>query len=233
MDFREKGGPSLMVTKTAVLTRQLPNTVSWVRILGALALPFLMWESWECTISLPWFGTFIGVPLAWIIVYLVLVSTDGIDGALARGLGVSSGFGAKLDALGDAFLLVVGGTCVFARFAWDDLSAFRFWFYIGIMVQILSDKFIVYAISKRRFGTGNMLHSIPHKVFAVGAYLMIAYWAFTRTIEPWSILTLWAIMTYAVIDELIYIARAAQYNVDFKGHGFEWYAPRKPVTGVR
>jgi len=221
-----------MGTSTTALTRQLPNTVTLVRILGAFALPFLMWESWGWTVTLPVFGTFAGVPMVWIVVYLLLVATDGVDGALARGLKVSSGFGAKLDALGDALLLVAGGTCVFAHFAWDDLSAFRFWFYVGIMVQILTDKFIVYAVSKRRFGAGNMLHSIPHKTFAVGAYLMIAYWAFTRTIEPWSILTLWAIMTYAVVDELIYIARAAEYDVDFKGHGFEWYAPRTPVSRV-
>jgi len=214
---------------TNSFTRKVPNTVSGVRIIGALALPFLMWESWECTI-----GTFVNVPIAWIVIYLVLVSTDGIDGALARGLGVSSDLGAKLDALGDALLLVIGASCVFVRFAWDDLTSFQFWFYVGIMTQILSDKFIVYAVSKSRFGTGNMLHSIPHKTFAVGAYLMIAYWAFTRTIEPWSILTLWAIMTYAVIDELIYIARTATYDVDFKGHGFEWYAPRKPtISGLR
>jgi len=220
-----------MNAKTSGVVRQLPNIVSWVRILGSLALPLLMWSSWEFTIRFP-FGTFTGVPLVWIIVYLALVATDGMDGALARGLHVSSGLGAKFDALGDALLLVIGATCVFARFAWDDLSAFRFWFYVAIMLQILSDKFIVYAVSKRRFGVGNMLHSIPHKTFAVGAYLMIAYWAFTRTIQPWSILTLWAIMTYAVIDELIYIARTADYDVDFKGHGFEWYAPRKPVSRV-
>ena len=222
-----------METNTIGIVRLVPDAVSWVRVIGSVALPFLMWSSWELTIRLP-FGTFTGVPLVWIVVYLALVVTDGMDGALARGLHVSSGLGAKLDALGDALLLVAGATCVFARFAWDDLSTFRFWFYVGIMVQILSDKFIVYIVSKRRFGVGNMLHSIPHKTFAIGAYLMIAYWAFTRTIEPWSILTLWAIMTYAFIDELIYIARAAQYNVDFKGHGFEWYAPRTPtVTGVR
>jgi len=222
-----------MDTRPAVgFTRYVPNIVSWVRILGAFALPFLMWDSWEHTIRLGWFGTFVGVPVWWIIVYLILVSTDGMDGALARGLGVTSGLGAKLDAIGDALLLVAGATCVFVRFAWDDLSVFQFWFYVGIMVQILSDKFLVYVVSKKRFGTGNMLHSIPHKTFAVGAYLMIAYWAFTRTIEPWSILTLWAIMTYAVIDELVYIARAATYDVDFKGHGFEWYAPRN-VTGIR
>ena len=214
-------------TTTISFTRYVPDTVSWIRVIGALALPFLMWTSWEQTIRLPLFGEFAKVPLTWIIVYLLLVATDGMDGALARGLGATSEIGAKLDALGDALLLVVGASCVFARFAWADLTTFQFWFYVGIMAQILSDKFLVYAVSKKRFGVGNMLHSIPHKTFAVGAYLLIAYWAFTRTIEPWSILTLWAIMTYAVIDELVYIARAARYDVDFKGHGFEWYAPRK------
>jgi len=207
--------------------RHLPNTVSWVRIIGTLILPFLMWTSWEQSVTVPILGHFTGVPLVWIIVYLILVLTDGVDGALARTLKATSELGAKLDALGDALLLVTGASCVFIMFARDNLSTFQFWFYIGIMLQILSDKFIVYAITKKRFGEGNMLHSIPHKVFAVGAFLVIAYWAFTRTIQPWSILTLWAVMTYAVIDEIVYLFRTATYNVDFKGHGLEKYPLRK------
>jgi len=218
-----------MEQKAVGFTRQLPNVVSLIRIFGTLILPLLMWTSWEQTITVPMIGTFVRVPLVWIIVYLILVMTDGVDGILARGLNATSGLGATLDAIGDALLLVVGGSCVFANFVRDNISAFQFWFYMFIMVQILSDKFIVYAVTKRRFGAGNMLHSIPHKVFAVGAFLMVAYWAFTREIQPWTILTLWAIMTYAVIDELVYLARAATYNVDFKGHGFEKYALRKDL----
>jgi len=85
----------------------------------------------------------------------------------------------------------------------------------------------VYVISKKRFGKGNMLHSIPHKSFAVAAYILIAFWAFVRGLPMWSILLLWAIMTYALIDEIVYLVRSAEYDPDFRGHGFEKYPLRK------
>ena len=207
--------------------RYIPNIVSFIRIFGTLVLPFLMWESWEQTINLPLLGEFTSVPLAWIIAFLVLALTDRVDGMLARGLGVESELGAVLDAIGDALLLVVGATCVFVTFTRESLTDFQFWFYVFIMLQILSDKFIVYVITKKYFGKGNMLHSIPHKTFAVGAYLALPYWAFVRTLPSWSILLLWAIITYAVIDEIIYLVRSAEYNPDFKGHGFEKYQLRE------
>ena len=212
---------------TRNFTRRLPNTVSIVRIFGSLALPFLMWPSWEQVISLPQLGTFTGVPLIWLVVYLVLVLTDKADGTLARKLHAESEFGATLDAIGDAILLVVGASCVFGMFARASLTDFEFWFYIFIMLQIVSDKFIVFFVTKKRFGVGNMLHSIPHKAFAVGAYILIGLWAFMRAIPAWSILALWAIMTYAVIDEIIYLRRSATYNMDFRGHGFEKYPLRE------
>jgi len=207
--------------------RYLPNTVSFIRIIGTLALPFLMWESWEQTIELPLLGELRSAPVIWVVVFLFLALTDRVDGMLARALQVESELGAILDAVGDALLLVVGATCVFARFTRQNLTDFQFGFYIFIMLQILSDKFIVFAISKHIFGKGNMLHSIPHKAFAVGAYIALAYWALTRAIPMWSILLLWAIMTYALTDEIIYLMRTADYDPDFKGHGFEKYRLRE------
>ena len=221
------GVPLLEKPQAVGLKTYVPNIISFTRIFGTLLLPFLMWRSWELTISLPTIGEFHSVPLVWVIVFLVLALTDRADGVLARAFKVESELGAILDAIGDALLLVVGATCVFANFAREGLTDFQFWFYVFIMLQILSDKFIVFAITKKYFGKGNMLHSIPHKAFAVGAYLALALWAFLRTIPSWSILLLWAIMTYAVIDEIIYLVRSAEYNPDFKGHGFEKYRQKE------
>jgi len=219
-----------METATATgFKKHLPNIASFIRIFGTLALPFLMWESWEQTIDLPVLGEFTGVPLIWLVVYLLLVSTDKVDGTLARRLHAESELGATLDAIGDALLLVTGATCVFAKFAYAEIAGWRFYFYLFIMLQCLSDKGIELLLSKKYFGKEkmNMMHSIPHKTFAVGAFFLIAYWAFMRTIPMWSILLMWGIMTYAMIDEWIFLARAAEYNVDFKGHGFEKYELRK------
>jgi len=218
---------AMTISSSTGVVKKLPNAVSFVRIFGALLLPFLMWESWEQTLSVPGLGELTQVPLVWLVVYLVLVLTDKVDGTLARRLHAESGLGATLDVLGDAVLLVVGVSCVFTTFVRDSLSDFEFWFYFFIVAQIVSDKVLVFVITKRRFGIGNALQSIPHKAWAAAAYVAVGLWALTRTMQMWSILALWAVMIYAVIDEIVYLYRAADYNVDFRGHGFEKYALRE------
>jgi len=209
------------------IKKYVPNTVSLVRIIGTLLLPFLMWKSWEMTITVPVLGEFHSVPLIWIIVFLLLAVTDKVDGSLARYLKAESSLGATLDTIGDTLLLAIGATCVFSVFAREGLSTLEFWFFIFIMLQIISDKVIVFFVTKKIFGEGNMIHSIPHKTFAVGAYIALALWAFMRTIPMWSILLLWAIMTYAFIDEIIYLRHTKDYNPDFRGHGFQKYTKKE------
>jgi hypothetical protein len=59
----------------------------------------------------------------------------------------------------------------------------------------------------------------------------IFFWAFLRTIPAWSIYFMLAVNIYATIDESIYCVNAAEYNVDFKGHGFEKYKRRGSSAG--
>jgi CDP-diacylglycerol--glycerol-3-phosphate 3-phosphatidyltransferase len=214
--------------KAVGFKRHLPNIASFIRIFGTFSLPFLMWDSWEVTI-----GNFEKVPIVWIIVYLFLVFTDKVDGTLARKLHAESELGAKLDALGDTLILVMGATCTFAKFVYEKLSQEEilgislFWVYIGLMVITVINKVLVLLLTQKYHGEGNMLHSLPQKTFAVGTYFGVAYWAFMRTIPMWSLLFLFALNIYATIDEIIYIVRSDNYNMDFKGHGFEKYPLRK------
>ena len=214
--------------QTVGIKRYIPNIVSLIRIFGALALPFLMWPSWGVTIILPLFGVFESVPVIWIIVFLILVLSDKLDGTLARKLRVESELGALFDVIGDALLLVIGVFCIILGFARESFTDFQFWLYIIIVLQILMDKIIVFPVTQKYFGKANALHSIPHKAFAALAYILIAWWAFTHALPLWSIVLLWAMMVYAVADEIVYLVRTAEYNVDFKGHGFEKYPLRKP-----
>jgi len=215
------------------LIRYLPNAVSIFRIIGALALPFLMWESWGMNIVLPVLGEFASVPVIWIIFFIVLVFSDKADGTLARKLKVESELGALFDAIGDTLLLVIGVFCVILGFAKASFTEFQFWFNIFLVIIILSQKLIVFPVTKKYFGEPNALHSYPHKAFAAVAYVLVVWWAFTNALPLWSILFLFAMMTYAVVDEIIYLARSETYSVDFKGHGFEKYQLRKPKDKQR
>ena len=212
------------------IKKQLPNVASGTRIVGSLLLPFLMWESWGVTITVPILGTFPGVPLVWVIAFLLLVLTDKLDGTLARKLKAESELGATLDAIGDILILVIGIFCVLLHLARGALTTAEFWLDIAIVALILGTKVVVFFVSAKYHGTANALHSIPHKAWAVLAYVMVSIWAFTRDVQLWLLVILLLGMIYAVVDEIIYIMRTATYDVDFKGHGFEKYALKKDLA---
>jgi CDP-diacylglycerol--glycerol-3-phosphate 3-phosphatidyltransferase len=206
------------------IKKQMPNILSCIRIAGAFSLPFLTRKSWEAEIALPLIGkTFSNVPLVWIIVYLILLCSDKLDGTLARKLNAESELGAALDTIGDVLVLAIGATCCFVFFVRDNLGTRQFWIYVGMMVTAVLSKVLVFMVCKFYFGKGNMIHSYYSKAFAAATYVAIVFWAVLRTIPAWSICSLIAIIIYATIDECVYLSRTAEYNVDFKGHGFEKY----------
>jgi phosphatidylglycerophosphate synthase len=218
-----------MEEKATGIKKYLPNIASFVRIIGVFSLIPLT----QLTMDL---GSFKAVPLIWIIVDLFLVFTDKVDGTLARKFHAESELGATLDALGDALLIVVGGLCVFIVFVKDALMSVdflgikgfnKFWVCVAIMGFCISTKLLVFSFAAKFHKKGNMLHSYPQKLFALACYLAVPAWAFLRDLPEWSILLLMAINIYATLDECIYCARSAEYDVDFKGHGFEKYPLRE------
>ncbi|MCL2294504.1 MAG: CDP-alcohol phosphatidyltransferase family protein [Spirochaetes bacterium] len=198
----------------------LPNIATIIRILGSFSLLFL-------TNFVKDIGSFKAVPWVWLIGYLFLVLTDSIDGMLARKLNAKSNLGALLDSLADVVLLVIGAATVFAVFAHDSLTNFQLWFYVCLIIFCANNRLIVNLVSKKYFGTANMLHSYPQKAFAAGCFIAVAYWAFMRDVPLWSVVLLVSISIYCTIDEIVYCVRAAKYDIDFKGHGFQKYELRK------
>ncbi|MDR0783814.1 MAG: CDP-alcohol phosphatidyltransferase family protein [Propionibacteriaceae bacterium] len=221
-----------MENQAVGFVRYLPNIASLIRIFGSIALPFLMWEAWTLTIRLPLLGEYTAVPLIWILVFLFLVATDKVDGTLARRLNAKSEFGALLDVIGDALLLVIGVMCCILYFGRDAETTFSMWLNVGLVVIILATKFTALPFAQKFQNTGNLLHSFPHKAFAALAYILVPCMAFTRTTPVWSIFALALLMAYATIDEIVYIVRSADYDVDFKGHGFQKYPLRKSPTDL-
>ena len=172
-------------------------------------------------------GPFKAVPWIWLIVYIFLSITDTLDGTLARKLNAISNIGAFLDAFTDTVLLVIGAATVFVVFAQDSLTDFQSRLYIGLLIFCAVNKLSMNVYAKIFFGKANMLHSYPQKAFAVGCYVGVGFWAFLRDVPWWSIVFLMSLSIYGALDEIIYCARAAKYEVDFKGHGFQKYELRK------
>jgi phosphatidylglycerophosphate synthase len=218
--------------KVLWLKKHLPNIISGMRIIGAFTLPFLMWKSWEITVTLPFINkSFPNVPIVWIIAFFILLSSDKLDGYLARKLDAESDLGAALDTIGDLLSIVMGATLCFVRFVGDSLEPWQFWLYVGMMFACVLNKVLVLNLAKNYHGIINTLHTYYQKAFAAGCYVAVFFWAFLRTIPEWSIYSLMAINIFATIDESIYCVRSAEYNVDFKGHGFEKYKKRESTTG--
>ena len=208
--------------KATGLKKHLPNIATSVRLVGSFSLLFLM--DFERDI-----GPFQAVPWIWLIVFLFLSFTDSIDGMLARKLNAKSDLGALLDGLSDIVLLVIGAATVFIVFAADNLTSFQIGLYIGALIFCMLNKLSMNLYAKKFFGITNMLHSYPQKLFAVGCYIGVGSWAFFRDVPWWSIVLLISLCLYAAIDEIIYCARTATYDVNFKGHGFQKYELRKDL----
>ena len=198
----------------------MPNIATVLRLGGSFSLLFLI--RFEADI-----GSFKQVPWIWLIVYLFLVFTDSFDGTIARKFNAISNLGAFLDAFSDTVLLVIGAATVFTVFAHNSLTAFQSRLYIGLLIFCALNKLSMNLYAKVFFGTANMLHSYPQKAFAVGCYIGVAFWAFLRNVPWWSIVLLIMLSIYGAVDEIVYCARAAAYDVDFKGHGFQKYELRK------
>jgi CDP-diacylglycerol--glycerol-3-phosphate 3-phosphatidyltransferase len=206
--------------KATGFIKHLPNIFSVTRLVGSFSLLFLI--NFETDL-----GPFKSVPGIWLIVYLFLALTDSVDGMLARKLHAKSELGALLDGLSDVVLLVIGAAIVFVVFAQDNLTDFQSRLYIGLLIFCASNKLSMNLYAKIFFGIPNMLHSYPQKAFAVGCYIGVAFWAFLRNVPWWSVAFLVSLSLYAAIDEIVYCARAAEYDVDFKGHWFQKYELRK------
>ena len=95
--------------------KQIPNILSASRI--ALCLPLLLVDA----MTLPF----------WVL-YVIVGTTDMLDGFLARRWGVESKFGARLDSLADfVFVLAVG----YKLFSWLKLPA-ALWMIIGLITMV-------------------------------------------------------------------------------------------------
>jgi len=218
--------------KASGFKKHLPNIVSCIRIAGAFTLPFLMWKSWETTITLPFIDkSFPNVPIIWNIVFLILLSSDKIDGALARKLKSESELGAALDIIGDTLVIAMGATLCFVWFGRDYLKTWQFWLYMGMIAASILNKALVFVLAKVYHGKNNMVHTYLQKLFAASCYVAIFFWAFLRIIPEWSVYSLMVINIFATIDESVYCVRSAEYDVNFKGHGFEKYKKRASITG--
>ena len=109
------------IEKSAKSIFNLPNLITMARI---LAVPFFIWSLFaiEARSSARWIS---------VLIFIVIMASDGIDGAIARKRGLITNLGKLLDPIADKALL--GGALI----ALSILSEFSWWVTIVILFREL------------------------------------------------------------------------------------------------
>jgi CDP-diacylglycerol---glycerol-3-phosphate 3-phosphatidyltransferase len=141
--------------------------------------------------------------------FLLGVTTDLVDGPLARRLGTSSARGAHLDSLADAAFMAASA---FTAAATVDKAAKPM---VGRVAMIVAaTRVTALLVTYRRFGTWSVLHSRLNRATGLGLAAVVAV-ALVRGRMPIAALgAVAALAEIAAIEEFAIVAGASEYNPD-------------------
>ena len=198
--------------------RQIPNLITWSR-LGLLigSLTSFILGNYPLTLSL----------------FMASAATDKIDGFLARKLNCVSSFGAKLDAICDKALSVIGGAITI------PLGGKEFIIPVSLEVAIMAYNFYRYKIKKQDIKTtptGKVKTALLDTTMAMGiAKPLIKFHPliYTTALVSTSIAQLATITSYAKDDmRQEYAKKEQQENIE-KENINNVEPKEKPMTRVR
>ena len=178
------------------LARQIPNALSWMRILCA-------------------FGLFLFVPFSFwfMVLYIFAGVSDMIDGTIARKLNAGSVFGANLDSISDLVFACIG---LYILLPAVDFPAWA----APVAIGLVSTRFISMAIAGIRFKKVVMLHTIGNKVFVGIAWLIFIIYPFVNDIT--TILIIGCVIGFITcLEDLTHNATSKEPAYNNKGYLFK------------
>ncbi|MEY4993442.1 MAG: hypothetical protein RIS82_564 [Actinomycetota bacterium] len=124
-----------MIEKTAKSIFNLPNIITMARI---LAVPFFIWSLVE--VSDP------ASPMRWLStgIFILIMASDGIDGAIARKRGLVTNLGKLLDPIADKALL--GGALI----SLSAINEVAWWVTVAILARELGITAYRFVVIKKR-----------------------------------------------------------------------------------
>jgi len=169
----------------------IPNTLTLIR-LGGIPLLLIL--------------AFAGQPVAVLLLGLLLVLTDWLDGALARALHQQTPLGAKLDTIADVLLGLSLVLCV-ARLDWSFLA--RHWVAV---VMVLASYGLSAAVCLAKFGIWPSYHNYLAKVgmtlgSATGLLLLTKAAGWLAWPLDWLFLLAAGLITLANLESVAITAR--------------------------
>ena len=181
-----------MIERSAKSIFNLPNVITMARI---LCVPFFVWSLFaiQADSMARWFS---------VLIFIVIMISDGIDGAIARKRGLITNLGKLLDPIADKALL--GGALV----ALSILNEFSWWVTIVILVRelgITAYRLVVVQREVVAASSGGKLKTILQSIL-IGSLASPLEYFFT----PWYI-NVEAALTVVVL--LITVYTGVQYLV--------------------
>ena len=166
------------------MKKHIANIITSSRILFSFPLAFI-------PLSSAWFYVF----------YLCCGLSDMIDGAVARKTGTASGLGASLDTIADFIFLLV---CAIRILPLMHLPVWLWvWIILVASVKIMN---IVFVFLRRKKLIS--MHSMLNKATGVALFLLPLLLTFVET--NYSVATICALATIAVIQEVYFIAKGQE-----------------------
>ena len=162
-----------------------PNLITFVRIVGAIALFFIPIE------TIPFY-----------IVYGVCGVSDGVDGFVARRTGQTSAFGKKLDSAADLLFYLMMAYKMLKPLV-DTLHTAVFWTVISLMILRL----IVYIIVGIKYRIFLSSHSVFNKATGLIVFLIPYTIPFKDFFFYYSILGCTVAAVSIVVDVVMFVRK--------------------------
>ena len=180
--------------------KYVPNTLSIMRIVLSPCLLLFAWIDWR---------------LAFVLLYVFIGGTDVFDGKIARKYQVESSLGSKLDAVGDSMLFGCAAVSVF-------LAGLNFQpqgplMYILVLLPGVLYKLANVAVTRKRFGEWNMMHTLFNRTVFVSLFFFVPVFIWFQNIYFGMVIGISVVMCLACLEETITLYKIEEYNVGHNG----------------
>ena len=176
----------------------IPNLLSLYRLISVPALFYVAYSGQE-KLFFYWF--------------LFNISTDALDGFIARTFNLQTKFGAKLDSIAD-FAMYLLAMYAMLRLKWTALQAYQFSFYLIIFYYLFIDIF-----SLIKFKEIASLHLISSKVNGIVQSIFFIL-LFTIGFSAPYYWFMFALASYSFVENMYYLIKIDKMRSDIKG--FLW-----------
>ena len=176
----------------------IPNLLSFYRLISVPILFYVAYTGRE-QLFFYWF--------------LFNISTDALDGFIARTFNLQTQFGAKLDSIAD-FAMYVLAMYAMLHLKWNALENYALSFYLIIFYYLFIDIF-----SLMKFKEIASLHLISSKINGIVQSIFFIL-LFTIGFSPVFYWFMFTLATYSFIENMYYLIKIDKMRSDLKG--FLW-----------